>query len=142
MIPLALTFISVSAELIGMSPGTAFYMVAVANGASLVGRLTSGAFAVSYGPVNVMIVFSTLAAAFTYAWPFATSNGAFIVITVLYGYVDSPIARSISELAIHRVASGAFNTLFAVVPAQLGDPRDIGRRTGVQMTIMAFGTYA
>ena len=74
-----------SATLIGMQPNFAFYMVAIANGASAVGRLITGGLAVTYGPVNILIVFLILVAAFIYAWPFITSNAGFVVVTVLYG---------------------------------------------------------
>ncbi|KAL5531067.1 hypothetical protein ACEPAG_3943 [Sanghuangporus baumii] len=117
-----LTFLSVSAELIGIDRSLAFYLVAIANGASAVGRLGSGVLAVSYGPVNVMVICTALAAVFTYIWPFVTTKGAFTAVTVLYG-----------------VTSGAFMCLFAIPVANLGSTHDVGRRTGLQMTIMAIG---
>ncbi|EJD00224.1 MFS general substrate transporter, partial [Fomitiporia mediterranea MF3/22] len=120
-----LTFLSVSAELIGIDSKFAFYLVAIANGASAIGRLTSGAIAVKYGPVNVMVIFTALAAAFTYSWPFVETKSAFVTVTVLYG-----------------ITSGAFICLFAIPVAHLGATHDVGRRTGMQMTIMAFGALA
>ncbi|OCB89309.1 MFS general substrate transporter [Sanghuangporus baumii] len=111
-----------SAELIGIDRSFAFYLVAIANGASAIGRLGSGILAVSYGPVNVMVICTALAAVFTYIWPFVTTKGAFTAVTVLYG-----------------VASGAFMCLFAIPVAHLGPTHDVGRRTGLQMTIMAIG---
>ena len=56
-----------SATLIEMQPNFAFYMVAIANGASAVGRLITGGLAVTCGPVNILIVFLILVAAFIYA---------------------------------------------------------------------------
>ena len=82
---LALTFISVSATLIGIHPNFAFYMVSIANGASAVGRLVTGGLAVACGPVNVLMVFLIVAAAFIYAWPFVTSKAGFVAVTVFYG---------------------------------------------------------
>ena len=76
---------SVSATLIGIDNNFAFYLVAIANAASAVGRVTSGILAVAYGPVNVLAVFTVFATIFTYIWPFVTTKGAFIGITILYG---------------------------------------------------------
>lgn len=87
MFLVALTFISVSATNIGIDSNSAFYMVAIANGASAIGRLLSGGLAIPYGPVNVLIVFLMFATAFIYAWPFVKSKNGFIIITVLYGCV-------------------------------------------------------
>ncbi|OCB85136.1 MFS general substrate transporter [Sanghuangporus baumii] len=120
-----LTFISVSAELIGLDPSFSFYLVAIANAASAVGRLSSGVLAVSYGPVNVMVICTALAAVFTYIWPFVTTKASFIAATILYG-----------------ITSGAFICLFAIPVAHLGATHDVGRRTGLQMTVMAFGALA
>jgi hypothetical protein len=39
-----------------------------------------------------------------------------------------------------RFTSGPFISLFAAPTAQMGDPRDFGRRLGLQTTFMAFGT--
>ena len=47
--------------------------------------------------------------------------------------------NSSSNSFSQSITSGAFNCLFAVPAAQFGDPGDVGRRTGTQMTIMAFG---
>ena len=64
-----------------MQPSFAFYMVAIANGASAVGRLITGGLAVTCGPVNILIVFLILVAAFIYAWPFVTSKAGFVVVS-------------------------------------------------------------
>ncbi|EJC99904.1 MFS general substrate transporter [Fomitiporia mediterranea MF3/22] len=117
-----LTFLTVSAEAIGMDANLAFYTVAFANAASAVGRLISGALAVHYGSMNIMIICTALAAVFTYIWPFVTTEGAFITVAVLYG-----------------VTSGVFVCLVAAPAAHFGAIHDVGRRTGLQMTIMAIG---
>lgn len=70
---------------IGIDSSLAFYLVAVANATSAFGRILSGVFAVKYGGLNVMIVFTSLAAALTYAWPFVSSRGGFIAVICLYG---------------------------------------------------------
>ncbi|EKM50482.1 uncharacterized protein PHACADRAFT_213401 [Phanerochaete carnosa HHB-10118-sp] len=120
-----LTFLSVSAVSIGIDSSLAFYIVGVCNATSAFGRLLSGVLAVQYGGLNVMIVFTTLAAAMTYVWPFVDSHGGFIAIICLYG-----------------AASGAFVSLFPVVTTRLGGVEDVGLRTGVQMTFMSLGALA
>lgn len=81
----ALTFLGVSAELIGIKPSFAFDLVAIVNAFSAIGRLGSGALAMSFGAVNVMAIFTVLAAVFTYIWGFVTTKAAFTAITILYG---------------------------------------------------------
>ncbi|EJD00226.1 MFS general substrate transporter [Fomitiporia mediterranea MF3/22] len=117
-----LTFLTVSAEAIGMNANLAFYSVSLANTASAVGRLISGAVAVRYGSMNVIIICTAMAAVCTYVWPFLSTDGAFITVTVLYG-----------------ITSGAFICLVAAPVAYFGAINDVGRRTGLQMTIMAIG---
>lgn len=82
-----LTFVSVSAEAIGISSSLSFYLVAVINGVSAFGRLISGGLALKYGPLNVMIIFTTVTAITTYIWPFVTVHSSFIVVTCIYGWV-------------------------------------------------------
>ncbi|KAJ7358018.1 major facilitator superfamily domain-containing protein [Mycena albidolilacea] len=117
-----LIFISVGAVFIGMDPNFAFYLVAIANASSAIGRVLSGALALRFGPLNVMALFMVLAAACTYIWPFVDSHSGYIAITVFYGF-----------------SSGPFISLFAAPTAQMGDPHDFGRRLGLQTTFMAFG---
>ncbi|RDB29256.1 putative transporter MCH4 [Hypsizygus marmoreus] len=122
-----LTFLSLSATYIGIDPSFTLYLTAISNGSSTVGRVLSGFLAVRYGPLNVMIVSTTLAAAFTYAWPFVEKKAAFIVITCLYGFF-----------------SGAFIGLFPVPVSQpiFGEIHDLGRRTGMLMSVLALGALA
>ncbi|KAJ6512372.1 MFS general substrate transporter [Mycena vulgaris] len=117
-----LIFISVAGVSIGMDPNFAFYLVAIANGSSVFGRILSGVLALRFGPLNVMVVFMFLATICIYIWPFVTNHSGYIVITVLYGF-----------------ASGPFLSLFAATTSQLGDPQDFGRRLGLQITVMALG---
>ncbi|KAL5536482.1 hypothetical protein ACEPAF_304 [Sanghuangporus sanghuang] len=120
-----LTFLSVSAELRGIDSRFAFYLVAISNGASAIGRLASGPIAQAIGTVNVLAISIVLSAVFTYIWPFMETRGEFIAIAILYG-----------------IASGVFVCLFAIPVALLGPLHDVGRRTGMQMTVMAFGALA
>ncbi|KZV79268.1 MFS general substrate transporter [Exidia glandulosa HHB12029] len=120
-----MTFVTLSAEKIGIANALAFYMVAVFNATSGVGRVLGGGLAVKYGPINVMAIFTVFAAAFTYAWPYTTSQGAFIAVISLYGLMCGP-----------------FVGLFPAPVAQMGAAHDTGLRTGLQMTIMALGALA
>ena len=65
-----------------------FYLVAIANASSSVGRLASGLAANRLGALNILIAFSFIAAIFTISWPFAKSLGSLLAISVLYGYGD------------------------------------------------------
>ncbi|GJE91215.1 MFS general substrate transporter [Phanerochaete sordida] len=120
-----LTFLSVSAVVIGINSALAFYLVGVCNATSAAGRLLGGVLALRAGALNVMIACTALAAAMTYVWPFVASHAVFIVLVCVYG-----------------VASGAFVSLFPIVTMRLGSVEDVGLRTGVQMTVMSLGALA
>lgn len=100
-----LTYVGISALVLGIPPDLSFYLVAIANASSLFGRYVSGALSdriganpsnpltilvrliVSdiLGPMNVMIPFTAAAGILTYAWPFARSQGSLIAVVILYG---------------------------------------------------------
>lgn len=65
----ALIFISVAGVFIGMDPNFAFYLVAISNASSGIGRMLSGALASRFRLLNVMAVFMILPANCTYIWP-------------------------------------------------------------------------
>jgi MCP family monocarboxylic acid transporter-like MFS transporter 10 len=56
------------------------------------------------------------------AWPYARTYHAIILIAVLYG-----------------IFSGAFISLLAVPLLSLGKPSEVGERSGLLFTIIAFG---
>lgn len=165
-----LTYIPISAIQVGVSNDFAFYLIAIANGASAFGRISSGLLAdrvgacllqanharspwCSYacaGALNVMIPFTTLAAAMTFAWPFATSKGALIAVAVIYGYVDlyhrrpsTVDCRWLSALNVpvpcDSFACGTYVSLLAVPAMAMGAIGDVGRRTGLFLSFAAFG---
>lgn len=80
-----LTFLSVSAVKIGISSSLAFYLIAISNATSAIGRILGGIYAFKYGPINALIAFTSVAAICTFIWPFIISETAFIVITCFYG---------------------------------------------------------
>lgn len=120
-----LTYISVSAVAIGVSKNFAFYILAIANGASTFGRLASGLMADKIGTLNTMAAFTAMAGIMTFAWPFARNETQLIAIATVYGF-----------------SSGGFVALFAVAAVAMGDMEDAGRRVGMFMSLTAFGAVA
>ncbi|KAJ6550958.1 cytochrome P450 [Mycena vulgaris] len=124
-----LGFISVAGASIGMDPSFAFYLVAIATGSSVFGRILSGVLALRFGPLNVMVVFMFLATICTYIWPSVTNHSGYILKTVLYGCVITSARLTVhdSDPDAYRFASGPFLSLFATTTSQLGEPQDFGR---------------
>ncbi|KAI5985637.1 MFS general substrate transporter [Pisolithus albus] len=116
-----LTYLPVSATAVGMSDSFSFYLVAISNGASGFGRLSAGFLADR--PLSAMIPFTALLGILTFAWPYASSQGALIGVSVLYG-----------------IAFGAYVSLIVAPAMAMGDVSDVGRRVGMFMTIAALGT--
>ncbi|KAI6035994.1 MFS general substrate transporter [Pisolithus microcarpus] len=110
---LLLTYLPVSATAIGMSDTFSFYLVAISNAASGFGRLSAGFLADRIGPLSAMIPFTALAGILTFAWPYASSQGALIGVSVIYG-----------------IASGAYVSLIVAPAMAMGDVRAINARTG------------
>ncbi|KAI6124769.1 MFS general substrate transporter [Pisolithus croceorrhizus] len=117
-----LTYLPVSAMAVGMSDNFSFYFLAIANAASALGRLSAGFLADRIGPLNVMIPFTGVAGILTFAWPYASSQGALIGVSVIYGF-----------------ASGTYISLLVAPPMAMGDVGDVGRRVGMFLTIAALG---
>ncbi|KAF7370383.1 MFS domain-containing protein [Mycena sanguinolenta] len=110
-----LTYIDVSAVAAGVSPDFSFYLVSIANGCSLFGRLAGG-------PLNVMIPMTLVAAGMTFAWPHAQTQTSLVVVAA--------------------VVSGVYVSTFALPVFPMGDVEDIGRRTGMALTVAAAGALA
>ncbi|KAK7681846.1 hypothetical protein QCA50_015193 [Cerrena zonata] len=79
-----LTYIDISAVSAGLSSDFSFYLVSIQL-LSGFGRISGELLADRFGALNVMIPFTVCAAVIPYAWPFATTKGAFVAIAVLYG---------------------------------------------------------
>ncbi|KAI6103624.1 major facilitator superfamily domain-containing protein [Pisolithus sp. B1] len=118
-----LTYLPVSATAVGMSSNFSFYLVAISNAASGFGRLSAGFLADRIGPLNAMIPFTGLAGIITFAWPYASSRGALIGVSVLYG-----------------ITSGTYVSLLVAPAMAMGGVGDVGRRVGMFLTIAALGT--
>ncbi|KAG8925426.1 hypothetical protein FRC02_009691 [Tulasnella sp. 418] len=118
-----LTYIDVFGVLNGISPEYSFYLVAIANAGSLVGRLGSGPICDRFGNLNILIPSNVLTAVTTFVWPYCTSVTSLTIIAAAYG-----------------VALGAFAALVAAPVASLGDTGDVGRRTGMLFTFCAIAS--
>ncbi|KIK51630.1 hypothetical protein GYMLUDRAFT_50448 [Collybiopsis luxurians FD-317 M1] len=117
-----LTYIEVSALSVGVSPDLAFYLVSIANASSAFGRIIAGVMADRIGPLDFIAPTTLFAAALTFAWPFARVEASLIVIAILYGFM-----------------CGSFVAGLVLPVYQMGGVGDIGRRTGMIMTVSAAG---
>ncbi|KAI6101026.1 MFS general substrate transporter [Pisolithus croceorrhizus] len=110
-----LIYLDLSGQAAGFSPNFTFYLISIANGASLIGRLSSGILADRFGALNTLIPFTLIGAVASFAWPYATSNiPSLVVVSIIYG-----------------CATGAFVSLIPSAPARLGGMSDAGRRYGL-----------
>ncbi|KIM60262.1 hypothetical protein SCLCIDRAFT_1217038 [Scleroderma citrinum Foug A] len=118
-----LIYLDLSGQAAGLSSNFTFYLISIANCASLIGRLSSGILADRYGALNTLIPTTLIAGLMTLTWPFVTSHVApLVVVTIIYG-----------------CTTGAFVSLIPSAPARLGGMNDAGRRIGMAITAMSFG---
>ncbi|KAK7039111.1 hypothetical protein VNI00_010296 [Paramarasmius palmivorus] len=117
-----LTYIDISAINFGISPDFSFYLVSITNAASGFGRLSSAIMTDRLGPINYYAPMTIVAAVLTYAWPFARNIGSLVAVAIIYGF-----------------SSGAFVSSFLMPVYEMGEIGDVGRRTGMVMTIAAVG---
>lgn len=120
-----LTYVNVSASLLPNTGALSFYLVAIANASSILGRYAAGLISDRVGSINVMIPFTSVAGILTYAWPFARTKASLITVTILYG-----------------ISSGSYVSLFANPMMAFGDTKDVGRRVGMFMSIFSLGALA
>lgn len=121
----ALTYIGLSAQADGLDANFSFYLVAIANAGSSVGRAAGGLLADRVGPLNMMIPSTFIAGILTYAWPFSKSVGGYTVVALIYG-----------------AASGGFVALFAAPLIEMGELHDFGTRIGFFVSIVSLGALA
>ena len=69
----------------GVSPTFAPYLAVISGGGGIVGRALAGIISDMIGPINVMIGYGLVAAITTFAWPYCTTKGTYIVIAVFFG---------------------------------------------------------
>jgi cyanate permease len=72
--------------------------------------------------INVMGPLTAVAGVVTYVWPLAHNQNDFIAVAVIYGF-----------------ASGAYISCFLGPVYELGETKDVGRRTGMTLSIGAIG---
>ncbi|KAG2349996.1 MFS general substrate transporter [Suillus weaverae] len=120
-----LTYLSVSAVAIGVSKDFSFYMIAIANAASVLGRMPCGLLADKFGALNTMAVFTAVTGITTIAWPFAKDESQLIAIA-----------------AVHGFSIGAYISLYSVPAVAMGEMEDAGRRVGMFMSLIGFGAIA
>ncbi|KAH9966149.1 MFS general substrate transporter [Russula compacta] len=118
-------FIDASAPSQGVPDHLSAYLLSVANAGSAIGRLSSGILADRIGALNVMTPATLLAGILTFVWPYLRGTTALVPLALFYG-----------------VSSGAFVGLIAVPMIALGDSTDVGRRTGMYLTILSLGALA
>ncbi|KAK7030427.1 hypothetical protein VNI00_014171 [Paramarasmius palmivorus] len=118
----ALTYIDISAVKAGISEDFSFYLVAIANASSGLGRITAGFLADRIGPINFMAPTTLIAGILTFAWPFARTQASFVVISVIYGFM-----------------TGSYVSSFMMPLFAMGEMHDIGRRSGMVLSIGAIG---
>ncbi|KAK0451990.1 MFS general substrate transporter [Desarmillaria tabescens] len=120
-----LTYISVSAAAYGISADTSFYMVSIVNASSRIGRIVAGIFIDRIGAVNYFGPATIITAGLTYVWPFARILPSMIIVAIIYGF-----------------SSGAYASSFLTPIFELGEIGDLGRRTGMTMSVAALGALA
>jgi hypothetical protein len=74
------------------------------------------------GALNVMTPALFIAGVLTFVWPHLRGTGALVTLAVFYG-----------------ASSGAFVGLISEPMVALGDMTDVGRRTGMYLTILSLG---
>ncbi|KAF8337073.1 major facilitator superfamily domain-containing protein [Cantharellus anzutake] len=120
-----LTYLDIAAIEVAKVPvDTAFYLIALANACSSIGRVVSAILAGWIGPVNVLGCFMVIAAVMTYVWPYSLNLGSLIFVSIIYG-----------------IAVGAFIGLFSTPLShpEFGGQGDMGRRTGMLFTCGSVG---
>ena len=80
-----LTYINVSAEVVGVNPNFAEYLVSLVNGGSIVGRILSAYLGDHYGPLNLMAPSAFFAGVTTIIWPFLRTQPGFIILGLMNG---------------------------------------------------------
>lgn len=81
-------FIPTYATVHGQSARLSFYLISMLNGASLVGRVSTGYLADRYGKFNLAFLMVALSGIIAMCWTQATSTEGIIMLTLAYGYTS------------------------------------------------------
>ncbi|WWC72831.1 uncharacterized protein I206_106795 [Kwoniella pini CBS 10737] len=116
-----IVFLQYFAELTGASENLTFYMVAILNGASVVGRTLPNLVADKFGALNLITIMCLLSSAMCFAFFGASrSTAGLVVVAILYG-----------------AASGAFVSLLAPsIFSMAKSQAEIGTRMGITMLFL------
>lgn len=106
----------------GMSKELASYLVAVLNGASLLGRVLPGVLADRFGRLNILCAAGLSTGILIFCWPSITTSASVIVFSALFGFCSGAIISGMS-------------VCLATCPS---DPRNIGTYMGMGMGIASF----
>ncbi|OBZ74448.1 putative transporter MCH4 [Grifola frondosa] len=107
---------------IGVSPNTAFYVLAVLNAGSVLGRIAPALVADAFGRFTLLVPCAFMAGLSSLViWTFARSLPSLMLYAALYG-----------------LFSGAFNALIVPCIAQVSDIREIGVRIGILYSVISF----
>ncbi|KAJ6779436.1 hypothetical protein PWT90_10268 [Aphanocladium album] len=107
----------------GMTKSLAQYLVSVYNGASLVGRLSSGILADKFGRFNAFVASCYVAGVLVLAmWIPGTGNAVTIAFAAMFG-----------------LFSGAYIALLVALIAQVSPIREIGYRNGIACLAQSIG---
>ncbi|CAE6362960.1 unnamed protein product [Rhizoctonia solani] len=120
-----LTYLQVYAKEVDISPNLIPYLISISNGTSFFGRIGSGFLSDRIGPLNALIPATLITGVATYAWPFARSDGSLIAIACIYGG-----------------SLGFFTGMWPMPVSTMGSVDDVGRRTGMLMSIVTIGALA
>lgn len=81
-------FISTYGAANGLSTSLCFYLLSILNGASLIGRVSTGIMADKYGNFNICFLTVLFCGIVGMCWTRATSTAGIIAFTLAYGYTS------------------------------------------------------
>ncbi len=105
-----------------VDPTTAFYVLALLNLTSVIGRIAPAHFADAFGRFTLLVPCAFLAG----------------LSTLLLWSTAHTLAQLLAYAAMYGLFSGAFNALIVPCIAQISDIREIGMRIGLLYSIISF----
>ncbi|KKY29276.1 putative mfs monocarboxylate [Phaeomoniella chlamydospora] len=109
--------------------GFSFYLISIINVGSVFGRIIPAFLADCFGAINVMSICTLVAGMVAFFWIPAKSEGALIIISLLYGFFSgafvslqpSAIAGMTKDIKVIGARFG-LNTMFAAFGLLIGNP--------------------
>jgi predicted MFS family arabinose efflux permease len=112
------------AESVGLSVDMSFYLIAILNAGSLLGRLSGGALANRIGRFNTLTGASVICAILTFCWLKVTSQSGMIAFSVLFGFFSGTVI-------------GLFTATIAMTASK---PNEIGSYMGMALGVLSIST--